>query len=199
MVAINSTLLSLLGTSAADSTSKNAGTAASPVSSTATAKAATSASSHAAMQRMAGSHKFASAGQALEAQQQALAKDLRGAMEKAGVKLSSAVDFSVSSSGKVEVKGNDADKAAMKAFLAKDTSSPSFASRIATQAQDAMKLSSNIQQSAAISQAAKFARSASGVKSLYASMMQAAPTTVTFTLSSASSSLTYPGSLTAQA
>lgn len=194
VTSVNSSLLnSLLASQSTDSTSTTANAAAAK-------KAVASASSQAALQRVAGTYKFASAGQALEASQQKLAADLRGAMEKAGVKLSAAVDFSVSSSGAVDIKGTDADKAAMKAFLASDTSSPSFASRIATQAQDAMKLSSNIQQSAAISQAAKFARNASGVTSLYASMMQqATPTTVVFTVSSASSSLSYPGALTAQA
>lgn len=156
--------------------------------------------SQAALQRAAGTAQATSASQALENSQKKLGSDLRVAMEKAGVKLSSAVDFTVKSDGSVDVKGNDADKASMQAFLKADTSQPSFASRIAKQADEAMKLSTSVQQSAAISQAAKFAKTTGGVMSLYESLMQKTPATaVVFSISQTSSSLSYPGSLTANA
>lgn len=156
--------------------------------------------SQAALQRAAGTAKMASAAQSLDASQQRLASELRAALAKAGVKLSGAMEFSVKGDGSVALNGSDADKAAMQAFLKADTSQPSFARRIATQAQEALKLSSSIQQNAAISQAAKFAKSAGGVMSLYQSLMQQAGTTnVVFSVSPTSSSLSYPGSLTASA
>lgn len=156
--------------------------------------------SAAALQRAAGSARNSAAVHGLDSSQKTLATDLRAALAKAGVKLGGAVEFSVSSSGAVEVKGSDADKAAVQGFLKADTHQPSFASRIATQAQDALKLSSTIQQSAAISQAAKLSKSSGGVISLYTSLMQQAGTThVVFSLSATSSALTFPGSLAANA
>ena len=122
------------------------------------------------------------------------------AMTQAGVKLSGTIDFSVSSDGKVEIQGADADQTATRAFLAAETSSPSFATRIATQAKDALKLSATIQQTAAMSQAARYGGNASGVMSMYTSLMQQSTTTsAVFTLSSGGSSLVYPGSLTTKA
>ncbi len=189
---LNNSLLSYLSTQGQASSTTSGGTAGT--------SAKTQALSQAAMQRAASTAKAAGAVQALENGQKALATDLRAAMAKAGVKLGGAVEFSVKSDGSVSVKGSDADKAATQAFLKADTSSPSFASRIATQARDAMKLSTTIQQSAAISQAAKMAKTTGGVVSLYTSLMQqTAATSVTFSLSAGSSSLTYPGSLTANA
>ena len=77
---------------------------------------------------------------------------------------------------------------------------PSLASRIANQARDALKVSGTIQQSAAISQAAKLARSSGGVVSLYTSLLQqAGATSVVFSVSGSASSLSYPGSLAANA
>ncbi|HEY1092763.1 MAG TPA: hypothetical protein VGE47_16815 [Burkholderiaceae bacterium] len=143
---------------------------------------------------------MATAARALESSQKTLAADLRAAMSKAGVKLSGAVEFSVSSSGAVQIGGADKDKAAVKQFLSADTSAPSLASRIAGQAQSALKLSTSIQQSAAISQAARLSKSSSGVLSLYGSLMQKAPeTSAVFSVSATSSSLSYPGSLTTKA
>ena len=111
--------------------------------------------SAASLQRAAGTARNAAAAQGLDGAQKTLATDLRAALAKAGVKLGGAVEFSVSSAGAVDVKGSEADKAAVKAILNADTGQPGFASRIATQARDALKLSSTIQQSAAISQAAR--------------------------------------------
>jgi len=156
--------------------------------------------SQAALQHAAGTAKATSAAQALETRQKQLGTDLRAAMAKAGVKLTGALEFSVGSDGQVETQGADGDKAAVKAFMSADDSRPSFATRIANQAQDALKLSSSIQQSAAISQAAKYAKSTSGVLSLYASMMQrAGPSSVVFSVTPDSSSLSYPGSLATDA
>ena len=165
-----------------------------------TAKGQTPASMQAAIQREAVKTKAAAATHALDTSQKALSSDLRAAMDKAGVKLAGTVDFSVSSEGAVQTKAADADKAAVKAFLNADTSHPSFATRIANQAQDALKLSSSIQQGAAISQAATYAKSSSGVVALYSSMMQrASGANVVFSVSAESSSLSYPGSLAADA
>jgi hypothetical protein len=150
----------------------------------------------AAIQRAAGSAKTSAATQHLDDAQKALAGDMRLAMKNAGLGLKGAVEFSVTSKGAVEIKGSDSDKAAVKSFFNADSSKPSFASRIASLAGQALPLSGAIQQSAAISQAAKYAKSASSVMSLYSSMLQQTPaTTVVFSLSAASSSLTYPGSL----
>lgn len=189
---LNNSLLSYLTTQGQTASTTNG--------SSAGASTKTQPLSQAAMQRAAGTAKAASGAQALERGQKTLGNELRAAMAKAGVKLSGAIEFSVTSDGSVSVKGSDADKAATQAFLKADTNSPSFASRIATQARDAMKLSTSIQQSAAISQAAKMAKTTGGVVSLYTSLMQqTASTSVTFSLSAGSSSLTYPGSLTANA
>ncbi len=203
---IDRSLISYLTAQTPDSSTANANAAAkTPGTSTATSAATatsakTQAASQAALQRAAGFHKNAVAAQALNASQKTLGKDLQAALKQAGVKLAGAVDFSVSSDGKVEVKGSDADKAAMTAFLKGDTSKPSFASRIATQAQDALKLSSTIQQGAAISQAAKFSNTTGGVMSMYTSLMQqTSNATVVFSVSAGASSLTYPGSLAAKA
>ena len=183
-------------------TSQNAGSAG---SSTASTTGSTNANTkvvtvpQASLQAAAGRHEASVAGRALDKQQTALAGDLQAAMSKAGVKLSGAVEFSVSSNGTVSTKGNDGDKAAMTAFLKADTSKPGFAARIATQAQDALKLSATIQQTAAISQAARYGGK-SGVMSMYASLMQQTNTTAAvFTVAAGSSSLTYPGSLTTKA
>lgn len=190
---VNSSLLSYL-----TSQGGNSPLSGSTAGQTATPKGVTL--SQAALQRAAGTAKASSAAQALEAGQKTLATDLRAALAKAGVKLTGAVEFTVSSSGAVGIKGSDADKAATQAFLKADTSQPSFASRIANQARDALKLSTTIQQSAAISQAAKFAKSSGGVVSLYTSLMQqSGAASAVFSLSASGSALTYPGSLTANA
>ena len=154
----------------------------------------------AALQAAASTPKSVVAEQALDRQQAQLATDLRTAMGRAGVKLTGSVEFSVTSDSKVDVKAAAADKAATTAFLRSDTSKPSFATRIATQAKDALKLSGTLQQTAAISQAARYAGSASNVMSLYTSLMQKSGTTpAVFTLGASSSSLTYAGALSTKA
>jgi hypothetical protein len=187
---INSALLGYLSTQGQDSNKAAApsGTSATPTLSPAT------------MQRVSGMTRNASAIQALDNRQKALSADLRAAMEKAGVKLSGAIEFTIKSDGSVDVKGSEADKAATQTFLKADTGRPSFANRIATQAKEALQLSTTLQQSAAISQAAKAARSAGGVMALYTSLMQQAGTaSVSFSVSATASTLTYPGSLAARA
>lgn len=158
------------------------------------------ATSQAALQAAGGRHQAATAGRALDKQQAALAGDLRAAMNKAGVKLAGAVEFSVGSDGAAAIKASDADKAAMTAFLKADTNRPGFATRIATLARDALKLSTTIQQSAAISQAARYSGTSGGVMSMYTSLMQQSNTAgAVFTLAAGSSALSYPGALTAKA
>ncbi|MGM9483723.1 hypothetical protein ACS5PN_21175 [Roseateles sp. NT4] len=191
---LNSSLLSYLSPQGQDSTATNNGSAA------AASKTGSPTISSAAMQRAAATTKSATAVHNLNVSQKKLGTELRAAMDKAGVHLSGAVEFSVKSDGSVDIKGSDADKAAAQAFLKADASQPNFATRIATQARDAMKLSTSIQQSAAISQAAKLARSSGGVMSLYTSLMQqSASTSVVFSVSANSSSLSYPGSLATNA
>lgn len=186
-------------------TSQNAGSAESSAASTtaaatANAKARSSATAQAALAAAGSTHQASVAGRALDKQQALLATDLRAAMVTAGVKLSGAVEFSVGSDGSVGIKASDADKAATTAFLKADTSRPGFATRVATLARDALKLSSTIQQSAAISQAARYAGKSGGVMSLYASLMQQSNTTpAVFTVGAASSSLTYAGVLATKA
>ncbi|RTL46927.1 MAG: hypothetical protein EKK53_01450 [Burkholderiales bacterium] len=154
----------------------------------------------AAVDKAASTARSSTAAQKLEAAQQALGTELRAALAKAGVKLQGRVEFTVKSDGSVSTSGSEADKAAVKAFLAGDTSQPSFASRIASQAKEALKLSASIQQGAAISQAARLSKSSSGVMSLYSTLMQhTATSSAVFAVTSSASSLTYPGSLSANA
>jgi hypothetical protein len=184
-------------------TSQNAGSADSSAASTAAtanAKARSTATAQAALAAAGSTHQAAVAGRALDKQQTQLSTDLRAAMAQAGVKLGGAVEFSVGSDGSVGIKASDADKAATTAFLKADTSRPSFATRVATLTHDALKLSATIQQSAAISQAARHAGKSGGVMSLYASLMQQSNTTpAVFTVAAASSSLTYAGVLATKA
>jgi len=191
---VGGSLLSYLNASASDDS--GAGNALTGLGAQVSKKTAIS---QAALDRVAGSFKMSTQAKALEASQTTLGNDLRAALSQAGVKLQGSVDFSMSSKGEVQIKGSDADQAAVKAFLKGDTTKPGFVSRIADQAKQAMSLSSSIQQGAAISQAARFGSDSSGVMSLYTSLMQNTDaTTVVFSLSANSSQLSYPGSLSAQ-
>jgi hypothetical protein len=186
--------------SGAGSSSASSSTAGNAASSSAAVAAKVAATSQAALQAAAGRHSASVAAHTLDTRQASLGTDLHAALAKSGVKLSGTVEFSVSSDGAVAVNGSDADVAATKAFLKADTSTPNFATRIATQAKDALKLSATIQQSAAISQAARYGGKSGGVMAMYTSLMQHQGTgAAVFTLSAASSSLTYPGTLTAKA
>lgn len=195
---LNASLLSYLSTQGQGSASAKAGTTGQATASG--AKAGATAISAEALQRAAGANKASIAAQALESGQKTLSTNLRAAMDKAGFKLTGTIEFTIKSDSSVDIKGSDADKAATKAFLNADTSQPNFATRIANQASEALKLSATIQQSAAISQAAKAAKTSGGVMSLYTSLMQQAGTASTvFSVSAASSTLTYPGSLATKA
>jgi hypothetical protein len=138
--------------------------------------------------------------QSLEQRQSALATQLNAALAKAGVALGGAVEFSTDSSGTLAMKGSDKDKAAMKAFLGADKTSPSFSTRLATLSKDADALSGTIRQSAAISQAARYAGRSGNVMSLYATLTSQQDTSAAvFSLSKAGGSLTYPGMLASKA
>ena len=192
---------SLLNYSNSQSARSADGSASASVGTNATVKAkAAAATSQAALTAAGSTYKASSAGRTLDKQQTSLAKDMRAAMTKARVNLSGAVEFSVSSDGKVAVSASDVDKAAMTAFLKADTSQPTLATRIATQARDALKVSATIQQSAAISQAARYGGKSGGVMSLYTSLMQQSATdAAVFTFSAGASSLSYAGSLATKA
>ncbi|MFO6420651.1 hypothetical protein ACLBKS_10650 [Hylemonella sp. W303a] len=205
---VNNTLLGYLASQGLLSpvTAGNIASATSKTESTSSSTTTNSSSSsdetisQSSLDRAAGMFKTATIARNLETAQVALAADLRAALEKALAKLEGNVQFSVNTKGEVTVEGSDKDKAAVQAVLKADTSDPSLASRIATQASDAMALSTQIQQSAAISQAAKSSATPDGVISLYQSLMQqTASTSVVFSVSATSSTLTYPGSLKAKA
>ncbi|EGI76953.1 hypothetical protein [Hylemonella gracilis] len=200
---VNNTLLSYLASQGLLSAS-TAATIASAGTTTTDSTSSSSSSdetiSQSSLDRAAGMFKTATIARNLDTAQVALAADLRAALNQALAKLEGNVQFSVNAKGEVTVEGSDKDKAAVQAVLKADTSDPSLASRIATQASDAMQLSSQIQQSAAISQAAKSSTTPDGVISLYQSLMQqTASTSVVFSVSATTSTLTYPGSLKAKA
>ena len=198
VTSVNSSLINYLSTQGLDGTVANA--LGSKTSGMTGSAGLLQAQRRQALQRAASTAKGVNASQALDTAQKTLAKDLRTAMSQAGVKLTGAIEFTVKSDGSVDMKGTDADEAAVKAFLKADASQPSFATRIATQARDAMKQSTTVQQSAAMAQAAKLSRTPGGVMALYASLMQqTSSTSVVFLLSATSSALTYPGSLTTAA
>jgi hypothetical protein len=184
-------------------TSQNAGSAGGGTSSSATSTDALSiaaATKQVALQAAGKTPQNSTAIRTLDKQQAALGNDLRAAMNKANVKLTGTIEFSVGSDGAVDVKGNDADKAAVKAFLKADTGLPSFANRIATQAKSALDISSKLQERAAISQAARYAGASGNVMAMYSSLMaQGSTTTAVFSVSTTSSSLSYPGSLSTKA
>jgi len=133
---------------------------------------------------------------ALEQKENALAADLRSAMSKAGVKLGGTVEFSIGSDGALAVSGSDADKAAVQGFLKNDKSSPGFVARVKTLASDTDALSTQLRQSAAISQAARYAGRGGNVMQLYGTLLaQQDASKAVFSLSDSASSLTYPGAM----
>ena len=200
---VNNTLLSYLasqGLLSASTAATIASAGTTTTDSTSSSSSSAETISQSSLDRAAGMFKTATIARNLDTAQVALAADLRAALNQALAKLEGNVQFSVNAKGEVTVEGSDKDKAAVQAVLKADTSDPSLASRIATQASDAMQLSSQIQQSAAISQAAKSSTTPDGVISLYQSLMQqTASTSVVFSVSATTSTLTYPGSLKAKA
>jgi alkyl sulfatase BDS1-like metallo-beta-lactamase superfamily hydrolase len=144
-------------------------------------------------------HKTLTAQHALDKQQAALATELRGGLAKAGVKLAGEVDFSVASDGSVAVKGSDADKAAVTAFLKKDATNPSLQSRLGSALKAAQALSATAQQTNAISMAARHGGAPGNVMAMYTSFMGHKDSTpAVLSLSAATSSLAYPGMLNSQ-
>jgi len=133
---------------------------------------------------------------ALEQKENKLATDLRAAMTKAGVKLAGSIEFSVGTDGTLAVSGSDADKAAVQGFLKSDRSSPSFAARVKSLSGEADSLSTSLRQSAAISQAARYAGRGGNVMQLYGTLLaQQDASGAVFSLSGSASSLTYPGAM----
>ena len=178
----------------------SSGTGAESTTTSASTSPAAKAAAKAALAQASHSFKSTSAQQELDQQQTALASDLRGAMAKAGVALQGSIELSVGSDGNLKVTGSEKDTAAAVAFLESDATKPSFASRVATLAADATALSTSLQQSAAISQAARYAGRGGNVMSLYSSLLQQKDATpAVFGLSASSSSLSYPGVLASKA
>ncbi len=141
-------------------------------------------------------HKTLGAQHALDKQQSALATTLRSGLAKAGIKLAGAIDFTLAKDGSVTVKGSDADKAALAAFLKQDRSSPSLQAQVGAVLKAAQSVSATAQQTNAISLAARYAGNSGNVMAMYASYMGHQDTTpAVLSLSTASSSLVYPGML----
>ena len=142
---------------------------------------------------------FTASQQAVDKQSNALVADLKNAMAQAGVKLGGTVELSIDSASKLQVKGSDEDKAAIGAFLAADQSQPSLSARLASLASDANALSSSIQKTAAISQAARYS-STSNFLSAYGTLVQGQSATASvLSLSASSASFSYPGMLASRA
>lgn len=151
---------------------------------------------------LAASHGYRStvAQGSLDRQQNTLAADLRKALGKTGIELSGPVKFGVSSAGKLVVSGSDADKEKISKFLSGDTTKPSFSTQLIGLTSAAENLSNTIKQSAAISQAARYSSGPAGLLAIYATLSkQQDSAAALFTLSGASSSLTYAGVLTSKA
>ena len=158
------------------------------------------AASEAALANAAKGVKAAAGQRQLEAKTSALATELQAALRQAGVKLAGSVDFSVAADGQLAIKGNEKDADAAKAFLKNDPRVPSFASRLGALAKEADAHSQTLRQNAAISQAARYAANATGVMSLYGSLLQRQDTTpAVFTLGASGGTLTYPGVLQSKA
>lgn len=156
--------------------------------------------SDAALANAAKGVKAAAGQRQLESKATALATELQAALKQAGVKLSGSVEFSVAPDGQLAIKGTHKDADAARAFLKNDQRVPSFASRLGALAKEADAHSQTLRQNAAISQAARYAANASGVMSLYGSLLQRQDSTpAVFTLSASGGSLTYPGVLQSKA
>lgn len=154
----------------------------------------------AALQTASQRFQSSSAQHALEKRGDGLAAELKAGLAKAGVVLEGAVEFSLDSKGELAVKGSEKDQAAAQAWLKSDGSRPSMSSRLVALANDAEQVSGTIRQSAAISQAARYAGSSGNVMSLYTTLMnQQDNSAAVFSFSNAASSLTYPGVLASKA
>ena len=158
------------------------------------------AASDAALANAAKGVKAAAGQRQLEAKATALATELQAALKQAGVKLGGPVEFSVAADGQLAIKGTQKDADAARSFLKNDPREPSFASRLGTLAKETDAHSQTLRQHAAISQAARYGANASGVMSLYGSLLQRQDTSAAvFTLSPSGGSLSYPGMLQSKA
>jgi len=192
--ALSAYISSLLARSAGGTSSDASAATATPMA--ASARTAASVALSAASQRFGST----SAQHQLDQKQRALAADMRNAISGSGIRLGGPVEFSLAGDGSLNVDGSDEDKAALAAFLKADASTPGFAARLRSLASEANALSTRIRQSAAISQAAKYAGRGGNVMSLYTSLLtQQASTPASFALSASTSSLTYPGVLSSEA
>jgi hypothetical protein len=178
--------------SQADSTSGDAGKA----GSTGTATAATSKPTalNQALERTPASFKTVQARKELDKTQRAVAQDLRTALSKAGTPLKGEVSFSFGAKGALTIHGSADDKAAVAAALKADTSQPPLAARIESLAERAGTVEGNNRRSAAIMQAARHAGNASGLMSLYTSMLaQQSQASATFNVSNQASQIVFKG------
>jgi hypothetical protein len=158
------------------------------------------AAADAALAAAAKNTKVASNQRQLESKAAALSTELQAALKSAGVKLGASVEFSVSTKGTLAIKGSEKDVGLANTFLENDKSAPSFAARLAALTEEADALSQTIRQSAAISQAARYAGNSTGVLSLYGSLLQRQDSSpAVFTLGTSGGSLTYPGILQSKA
>ena len=198
--AMSSYLNSLLAKSQANGQAKDQGTVTAGVEAGSQGDKLMKAASDAALANAAKGVKAAAGQRQLESKATALAAELQAALRQAGVKLGGAVDFSVAANGQLAIKGTQKDADAANAFLKNDQRVPSFASRVAALAKEADAHSQTVRQNAAISQAARYAASASGVMSLYGSLLQRQDgSTAVFTLGASGGSLSYPGMLQSKA
>lgn len=147
-----------------------------------------------ALERTPASFKTTQARKELDKTQQAIARDLRTALSRAGTPLKGEVSFSFDAKGAMTIHGSAQDKAAVTAALKADTTEPSLASRIESLAERADTVEGNNRRSAAIMQAARHAGNASGLMSLYTSLMaQQSQLSTTFSVSAEASQLVFKG------
>jgi len=203
MITNTSSLASLLTTFGATSSANTTGTASQATASLSSDStlAAVLAKSRAATSNVNPSNKVALARQHLNLLQNGLAKDLRAALTNAGQSLTGTVDFSLTSSGKLSVSGNDHDKAQVAAILSSDKSVPSLSSRLTDLNKQAAAFDrQNVQSSAAMVAASQAGKGTQNLMALYQSMMasQAASTAV-FSISDKTSQVAFSGAVTAKA
>lgn len=147
-----------------------------------------------ALERTPASFKTVQARKDLDKTQQAIAQDLRAALTKAGTPLKGEVSFSFDAKGALTIQGSAEDKAAVTAALKADNSQPSLAARIESLAERADTVEGNNRRSAAIMQAARHAGNASGLMSLYTSLMaQQSQASATFSVSNQASQMVFKG------
>lgn len=152
------------------------------------------------LERSPASFKTVQARKELDKTQQAIAQDLRGALAKAGTSLQGEVSFSFDAKGAMTIHGSAQDKAAVTAALKADTTQPSLAERIASLADRADTVEGDSRRSAAIMQAAKHAGNASGLMSLYTSLMaEQNQAGASFSLSNQGSQMVFTGMVDASA